>query len=701
MIFEAFEIQLLNPNDGNLEYTLKELKSIFVWLAIFVLIIVMWAQLAGIQDPEEIPFTTLRDYIKAEQIEKVEIHTDHIIATDIEGQEYRSNINPFAYNEENQRLFDEYGVEYEYVPEQQFWSNLLFSMGPILLLVVLYFLIVRQFQGGSNRAMQFGKSKAVLAPEDSKNVSFDDVAGCDEAKEELHEVVDFLRNHKKYTQLGARIPRGILLAGAPGTGKTLLAKAVAGEAKVPFFSISGSDFVEMFVGVGASRVRDLFSNAKKHSPCVVFVDEIDAVGRQRFAGVGGGHDEREQTLNQLLSEMDGFSPNEGVIVLAATNRPDVLDPALLRPGRFDRQVVVDYPDIKGREAIFKVHIKKVRYDEKNMDFTVLARGTPGFTGADIANTINEAALIAARKGKKLVNIEDLEEAKDKIMMGPERRSMVLTEDDKRNIAYHEAGHALCALFLPKTDPVHKVSIVPRGRALGITAYLPLEEKKNYTKTYLLNTIKILLGGRASEEMVFSEISTGASNDLQRATEIAHRMVCNWGMNKRVGLRTFGQEGEVFLGRDIVKEKDFSEETSSLIDQEIKDILDSSYSEIVKLMKDKREVLDKIAQSLMERETLTGEELEKLKRGEELPPLTVSKKETREEEPQKEEKHEDQKESDSSETQETASAAHSRNGQQQKTSSSAHKKSGSKRERNPDVDSTENKSAEQQDSSPKD
>lgn len=599
---------------------MKELKPIFVWLAIFALIIVMWRHLAEIQKPEEISFTGLKEMIQEEQIEKLKIHPDHIIATDVHEQEYRTNINPFAYNEENQRLFNEYGVAYEYVPEQKFWTNLLFSLGPLILLVVFFFLISRQLQGGSNRAMSFGKSKAVLAPEESKNVSFDDVAGCEEAKEELSEVVDFLKNHKKYTQLGARIPRGLLLTGAPGTGKTLLARAVSGEAKVPFFSISGSDFVEMFVGVGASRVRDLFSNAKKHAPCVVFIDEIDAVGRQRFAGVGGGHDEREQTLNQLLTEMDGFAPNEGIIILAATNRPDVLDPALLRPGRFDRQVIVDAPDIKGREAIFKVHMKKVKYDEKSVDFAVLARGTPGFTGADIANTINEAALIAARKSKKIVSMDDLEEAKDKIMMGPERRSMVLSEEDKRSIAVHEAGHALAALFIPNSDPIHKVSIIPRGRSLGVTAYLPFEEKKNYTKGYLLAKIKLLLGGRAAEQVIFSEISTGASNDLQRATEIAHRMVCNWGMNKRLGLRTFGQEGEVFLGRDMVKEKDFSEETSSLIDQEIKEILDGAYDDLLTLMKEKKGILDAIANNLIERETLSGEEVKMIKRGEKLPPL---------------------------------------------------------------------------------
>ena len=606
---------------------MKEFKTVFFWIVTFTILFLLWTKFAQFKQPKVIKFSKMVSLIKAKKIRNVKIYPDYIIAYDNMGNKYKANINLFAYNDENQKLLNQYNVEYEYISENKFWANIFFSLGPVILLVFLWFIVMKQFHGGNSKAFSFGKSRARLVSDSEKRITFKDVAGCEEAKEELAEIVDFLKNHKKYTKLGAKIPHGVLLCGPPGTGKTLLAKAVAGEARVPFFSISGSDFVEMFVGVGASRVRDLFSTAKKHSPCVIFIDEIDAVGRQRFAGIGGGHDEREQTLNQLLVEMDGFSPKEGIIVIAATNRPDVLDPALLRPGRFDRRIIVDLPDIRGREEIFKVHLKKIKYDKDNVDPKILARGTPGFTGADIANVVNEAALIAARKNKSMVTMEDLEEAKDKVLMGPERRSMVLTEEEKRNTAVHESGHTLVAMSLPNSDPIHKVTIIPRGRALGITAYLPQTDKKNYTRSYLLTQVKILLGGRAAEEIVFNEISTGASNDLKRATEIVHNMICIWGMSKRLGLRTFGQEGEVFLGRDLVRQKDFSEETAAIIDQEIKEIIDDAYREVINILTQKKDLLLKLADYLMERETLTGEEVKKIINGEELKPIEISKEKT--------------------------------------------------------------------------
>jgi cell division protease FtsH len=483
----------------------------------------------------------------------------------------------------------------------------------MLLFIGVWIFFMRQMQGGGAKALSFGKARARLISEKQNKVTFQDVAGIDEAKEELKEIIDFLKDPQKFQKLGGKIPKGVLLVGPPGTGKTLLAKAIAGEANVPFFSISGSDFVEMFVGVGASRVRDLFEQGKKHAPCIIFMDEIDAVGRHRGAGLGGGHDEREQTLNQLLVEMDGFETNEGVILIAATNRPDVLDPALLRPGRFDRQVVVPRPDVKGREEILKVHSRRIPL-ATDVELKVLARGTPGFSGADLANLVNEAALLAARQDKKSVEMPDFENAKDKVMMGVERRSMIISEDEKRTIAYHEAGHTLVADFLPGTDPVHKVTIIPRGRALGLTQQLPTDDKYNYSKDYLVNRITILLGGRAAEEAVLGQQTTGAGDDLEKATEMARRMVCEWGMSEKLGPLTFGKNEEhIFLGREFARHKDYSEDTAMLIDAEIRRIVTDCASKARQILEENLERLHALARALLERESLDGEEVTRILR----------------------------------------------------------------------------------------
>lgn len=502
------------------------------------------------------------------------------------------------------------------------WFTLLISWGPIILLIGVWIFFMRQMQSGGGKAMSFGKSRAKLLTESDGTVTFKDVAGIDEAKEELEEIVAFLKDPKKFSRLGGRIPKGVLLVGSPGTGKTLLARAIAGEAGVPFYSISGSDFVEMFVGVGASRVRDLFVQGKKNAPCIIFIDEIDAVGRHRGAGLGGGHDEREQTLNQLLVEMDGFESNEGVILIAATNRPDVLDPALLRPGRFDRQVVVPRPDVKGRRMILDVHARKVPVaDDVNLE--VLAKGTPGFSGADLANLVNEAALLAARADKNQVTMNDFELAKDKVMMGAERRSMVITDKDKKVTAYHEAGHALVAFLIPGSDPVHKVSIIPRGRALGVTMYLPLEEKYNENREGLNTMISALLGGRVAEELTFSTITSGASNDIERATHIARKMVCEWGMSDKLGPLSFGEkEGEVFLGRDMGHMKNYSESTAVEIDMEIRRIVTENHHRTRKLLSENQDALIRIGEALLEKETLDGAEVRKLVFGEEAPEMEV-------------------------------------------------------------------------------
>jgi len=498
-----------------------------------------------------------------------------------------------------------------------FWPILL-QLGPLVLIVAIWFLMLRQMQSGGNKAMSFGKSRARLLSMQQKKITFKDVAGVDEAKEELKEIIEFLREAQKFQKLGGRIPKGVLLVGPPGTGKTLLARAVAGEANVPFFSISGSDFVEMFVGVGASRVRDLFEQGKKNAPCIIFIDEIDAVGRHRGAGLGGGHDEREQTLNQLLVEMDGFESNDGVILVAATNRPDVLDPALLRPGRFDRRVVVGLPDVRGREEILRVHVKKVPVGE-DVNLPVLARGTPGFSGADLANMVNEAALSAARANRKSVTMYDFEQAKDKVLMGAERKSMLLSDAEKKVTAYHEAGHALVSALKVGSDPLHKVTIIPRGMALGMTVYLP-EDRYNVTRDYLVTHLESLFGGRCAEEIFLDQMSTGAGNDLERATDLARKMVCEWGMSK-LGPLTFGKkEEQIFLGREIAQHRDFSEETARQIDAEVRRIVDESYKKAYAVLEANKDVMHRIAAALLERETIDAIEVQMLIEGKTLPPL---------------------------------------------------------------------------------
>ncbi|MBI5663819.1 MAG: ATP-dependent zinc metalloprotease FtsH [Nitrospirae bacterium] len=500
-------------------------------------------------------------------------------------------------------------------PDHTPWyMNVLFNFGPIILLVLLWVFFMRQMQTGGNKALSFGRSKAKLVSEKGIKITFSDVAGIEEAKEEVQEIIEFLKDPQKFQKLGGKIPKGVLLVGPPGAGKTLLAKAIAGEAGVPFFSISGSDFVEMFVGVGASRVRDLFEQAKKSSPCIIFIDEIDAVGRHRGAGLGGGHDEREQTLNQLLVELDGFDQNEGVIILAATNRPDVLDPALLRPGRFDRQVVVPHPDVKGRLEIIKVHSKKIPLSE-NVNLDLLARGTPGFSGADLANLINEAALLAAKKSKTKVEMIDFEDAKDKVMMGKERKSMIISEEEKTNTAYHEAGHALVAKLTPGTDPLHKVSIIPRGMALGITQQLPIDDRYTYSREHILNMLAVFMGGRAAEEIALGHLTTGAGNDLQRATDLARKMVCEWGMSDKMGPLTFGKrEEQIFLGKEFSRHKDYSEKTAEEIDEEVKSIVADRYRYAKQLLLDNKKTLLTLAGMLLEKETLDGAEIEAIIQG---------------------------------------------------------------------------------------
>ncbi|MDO9123941.1 MAG: ATP-dependent zinc metalloprotease FtsH [Deltaproteobacteria bacterium] len=495
--------------------------------------------------------------------------------------------------------------------ETPLWQNILISWFPMIILIGVWLFFMRQMQIGGGKALSFGKSKAKILTKEQHKVTFDNVAGIEEAKDELEEIIDFLRDPKRFTKLGGRIPKGVLLIGAPGTGKTLLARAIAGEADVPFFSISGSDFVEMFVGVGASRVRDLFLQGKRNAPCIIFIDEFDAVGRHRGAGLGGGHDEREQTLNQLLVEMDGFESNEGVILIAATNRPDVLDPALLRPGRFDRQVVVPVPDVKGREEIIKVHSKKVPLAE-DVNLTLLARGTPGFTGADLENLVNEAALLAARLGKERVEMVDLEQAKDKVMMGVERKSMIIPLEERRITAYHEAGHTLVAKMIPGTDPIHKVTIIPRGRALGITQQLPIDEKHTYPKDYLLNNIAIMMGGRVAEELVLNSQTTGAGNDIERSTEIARKMVCEWGMSDNLGPLAYGKkEEQIFLGREFAQHRDYSEDTARLIDNEIRAIVTQSHEKAKEIIQGNMDTLHRLASALLEKEVLDGNQIERI------------------------------------------------------------------------------------------
>ena len=516
------------------------------------------------------------------------------------------------------KILQDKGVPYDYKEVSNGnWLALLVDVAPIVLLVGFWIFMMRQMQAGGNKALSFGKSRARLLTAQQKKATFKDVAGIDEAKEELYEIIDFLKDPQKFQKLGGRIPKGVLLVGPPGTGKTLLARAIAGEANVPFFSISGSDFVEMFVGVGASRVRDLFEQGKKNAPCIIFIDEIDAVGRHRGAGLGGGHDEREQTLNALLVEMDGFESNEGVILIAATNRPDVLDPALLRPGRFDRRVVVPRPDVKGREEILRVHTRKVPLTD-DVDLSVIARGTPGFSGADVANLVNEAALWAARQNRKLVSMADFEMSKDKVLMGVERRSMILSDEEKKNTAYHEAGHALVAAMTPGTDPLHKVTIIPRGMALGVTMQLPIDDKHTYAKDFLESQLAVLMGGRAAEEIFLHHITTGAGNDIERATEIARQMVCEWGMSP-LGPLTFGKkEEQIFLGREIAQHRDYSEDTAIKIDAEVRNIINTGYSRARNVLETNRDALERVARALLDREVLDATELKLLIEGKPLP-----------------------------------------------------------------------------------
>lgn len=586
-------------------------KNIALWLVIFLVMILLFNMMTQQeQSKESVSYTVFMSALDDGRVQEVVIQGANIEGVYSDGTHFKTFTpsDPNLISELRER-----NIVIEARPEEDrsFWMTMLVSWGPILLLIAVWIFFMRQMQGGGGKAMNFGKSRARLLSDTQGMVTFKDVAGVDEAKEELEEIVSFLKDPKKFTRLGGRIPKGVLLVGSPGTGKTLLARAIAGEADVPFFTISGSDFVEMFVGVGASRVRDLFAQGKKNAPCIIFIDEIDAVGRHRGAGLGGGHDEREQTLNQLLVEMDGFESNEGVILIAATNRPDVLDPALLRPGRFDRQVVVPRPDIKGRLTILQVHSNKVPMDD-SVKLEVIAKGTPGFSGADLANLINEAALLAARGDKDLVGMADLEAAKDKVMMGAERRSMVITESEKKVTAYHEAGHALVAMMIPGADPVHKVSIIPRGRALGVTMYLPTEEKYSETKEGLLITMCALLGGRAAEEIFLGNITTGASNDIDRVSSLAHKMVCEWGMSDKLGTISFGEkQGEVFLGKDMGHMKNYSEATAQIIDEEVSRLVTESYAKTKQILSENGEILEQLAQELLEKETIDAKDIARI------------------------------------------------------------------------------------------
>ena len=601
------------------------IKTLSLWLVVIVVAIVVW------------------NVFNATPVEDIGItFSQHL--TDVEEGDVRSVVITRPANtvegvfSDDGRLFTTVAPEYEAyyttlleenvvvefeVSDQSPYLAALISWAPMLILIGVWIFFMRQMQSGGNRALAFGKSRARLISNQDKKVTFKDVAGIDEAKEEVQEIIEFLKEPQRFQRLGGRIPKGVLLIGAPGTGKTLLARAIAGEASVPFFSISGSDFVEMFVGVGASRVRDLFEQGKKNAPCIVFIDEIDAVGRHRGAGLGGGHDEREQTLNQLLVEMDGFASNEGVILMAATNRPDVLDPALLRPGRFDRRIMVDRPDVRGRLGILRVHTRSTPLDE-DVELQRVARGTPGFCGADLENLVNEAALLAARRDHTKVTMDDFEESKDKVLMGAERKSMIIADDEKRVTAYHEAGHALVAHFMPAADPLHKVTIIPRGSSLGVTQQLPLDDRRNYTRTYLQTQITVLLGGRIAEELVMNEMTTGAGNDFDRVTEIARRMVTEWGMSDQLGPLTFGRKNEeVFLGRDFVQHKDYSDDTALLIDSSIKAIVDDAYTAAKDLLSEHTKALHAVAAALLTRETLNGEEVGLLAAGKSLPEVKLS------------------------------------------------------------------------------
>jgi cell division protease FtsH len=590
------------------------LKSLLFWVVLFVVGVLIWNFSTKFQSHERTAtFSEFITWVDSGTVAGVTITGQDITGTTKSGERFHTYA-PSQYEGLANRLIER-GVQVESKePTASPWASLLYTWAPALLMIGFWLFFMRQMQSGGNKALSFGKSKAKLSSSSQKKVTFKDVAGVDEAKEELQEIIEFLKEPQKFQKLGGRIPKGVLLMGPPGTGKTLLARAVAGEANVPFFSISGSDFVEMFVGVGASRVRDLFEQGKKNAPCIVFIDEIDAVGRHRGAGLGGGHDEREQTLNQLLVEMDGFESNEGVILVAATNRPDVLDPALLRPGRFDRRIVVNRPDVKGREGILGVHTRKIPMAD-DVEVPVLARGTAGFSGADLANLVNEAALNAARYNQKVVRMHDFEFAKDKVLMGSERRSMIISDAEKRVTAIHEAGHALLTVLLPQADPIHKVTIIPRGMALGLTQQLPADEKHNYSRDYLSDQIAILLGGRIAEEITMNSLTTGAGNDLERSTELARKMVCEWGMSDAMGPLTFGKkEEQIFLGREIAQHQDYSEDTALRIDQEVKRFVTDNYQRAHQLLTANKGPLMAIADALLQREVLDAEQVNRLASG---------------------------------------------------------------------------------------
>jgi cell division protease FtsH len=623
----------------------KASKTGLIWIAILVAAIffsTLWP--SGEEGSEKISYSEYQRILKDKNLKSGEVIVkeniligetirEHVVEKTGKSITKFKTVLPYL-DDSVVAQWDEQNIQIEFVTPSSEWTVILVNSLPWILILVVWIFIARRMQGGGGTKgiFSFGKSRAKMVTEDKTKVTFADVAGADEAKQELEEIIEFLKDPAKFQRLGGKIPKGALLLGPPGTGKTLLAKAVAGEAGVPFLSMSGADFVEMFVGVGASRVRDLFETGRKHAPCIIFIDEMDAVGRHRGAGLGGGHDEREQTLNQLLVEMDGFDTKEGVILIAATNRPDVLDSALLRPGRFDRQIVVDRPDVRGREGILKVHTRKIPLDN-NIKLDVLAKGTPGLSGADLANLVNEAALLAARKNRDKVMMEDFEEAKDKVMMGMERKTMIITDDEKKSTAYHESGHVLVSRLLPDTDPVHKVTIIPRGRALGVTSYLPIDEKHNYSRSYLRSMLAQLLGGRAAEKIVLNQFTTGAGNDIERATDIARKMVCEWGMSEILGPVTFGKkEEEIFLGREIAQHRDYSESTAQEIDREVRTIITEAQKTAEKLLEDNINMLHDLAQALLDFEILDGEQIEKVMKGQKLVPRkakpTSSGKKTR-------------------------------------------------------------------------
>ena len=610
-------------------------SSSFIWLAVLFFVVMSLSLLPNESANEvEISYNTYKELLSDNKIKEASIENDNSFHGELLVPATLINKNGAEFTErtffvvylpsdytDQIKIWDEKSIEYNFEGDKIDWTRTLIGFAPWLLLIAFWIFMIRRMQGsnsGMNNVFSFGKSKAKMFSANQKKVKFGDVAGCIEAKEELEEVIAYLKNPKKFEKLGGKIPRGVLLVGPPGTGKTLLARAVAGESNVPFFRISGADFVEMFVGVGASRVRDLFEQANKTAPAIIFIDELDAVGRQRGAGLGGGHDEREQTLNQLLVELDGFENNSSVIVMAATNRPDVLDSALLRPGRFDRQVVVDVPDLQGRHDILKIHTKKIKMNKKSVKLKDIAKGTPGMVGADLANLVNEAALLASRKRKASVDNNDFEEAKDKVIMGVQRKSMILSDDEKKVTAYHEAGHAVVAIFAPEADPVHKVTIIPRGRALGVTMQLPLDEKHGYSKTYILSRLAVMMGGRSAEELIFNEITTGASNDIERATSIARKMVCEWGMSDELGPMSFGKKNEeIFLGREIQSHRDYSEQTAQKIDHEVVSIIKNAQKVSHKILKDNIDLLNLMAQQLLEHETIDENDIKLLVAGKKL------------------------------------------------------------------------------------